>query len=150
SGAALATCWAPSTVLAPGRFSTTTGWPQSSLIFWPIMRARTSDGPPAGKGTTILIDLVGNASGRSCAAAGPIIKAETIANAIQRWVMAFLPSVELDAAVLDHLLPAPCLLADEGGKLIGRAGHGVIAGPLGLLPDRMIGQDLCHLGVDLL
>ena len=52
------------------------------------MRARTSEGPPAGKGTTILIDRVGNASGRSCAAAVSITSADTIASAIQRRVMA--------------------------------------------------------------
>ena len=52
------------------------------------MRARASEGPPAGKGTTILIDRVGNASGRSCAAAVSITSADTIASAIQRQVMA--------------------------------------------------------------
>jgi hypothetical protein len=59
------------------------------------MRARMSEGPPAGKGTTILIDRVGNASGRSCAAAVPIIKAEIIANVIQRRVMASFPQSNL-------------------------------------------------------
>jgi hypothetical protein len=75
------------TVLAPGRFSITTGWPQSSLIFWPIRRASTSEGPPAGNGTTILIDRLGKASGRSCAAAVPVNTANK-ASAIARGCMA--------------------------------------------------------------
>src|SRR5262249_40567023 len=87
SGAALATCWAASTVLAPGRFSTKTGWPQSSFIFWPIIRARTSEGPPAGNCTTILIARVGNASGRFWAAAVPAITADKIASAIEQRFM---------------------------------------------------------------
>src|SRR5947209_567248 len=47
----------------------TTGCPQSSDIFWPMRRVSTSEGPPAGKGTTILMERLGNASTASCAAA---------------------------------------------------------------------------------
>jgi hypothetical protein len=46
-------------VLAPGRLSTMTGWPQSSFIFCAMMRAAMSLGPPAGKGMTIWIGRVG-------------------------------------------------------------------------------------------
>src|SRR5260221_9109077 len=46
-----------------------------------------SVGPPAGNGTTILTGRVGKASGRSCAAAVPTIKAAEIASAIARRVI---------------------------------------------------------------
>ena len=46
-------------VLAPGRFSITTPWPQISASFWPTMRMLTSVGPPAGNGTTMLDRAVG-------------------------------------------------------------------------------------------
>jgi hypothetical protein len=46
-----ATCCAAIAVLPPGRFSTTTVCPQSSLSFWPTKRAITSAGPPGGNGT---------------------------------------------------------------------------------------------------
>src|SRR5262249_20502407 len=94
----------------PGRFSTTTGWPQSSLIFWPIMRARTSEGPPAGEGTTILIDRGGKAAGRSCAAAVPIIRAETIANALQRRGMESFSHSELQPLSLITFSQRPASL----------------------------------------
>src|SRR5262245_5359387 len=84
SGAAFTTDCAPSTVLAPGRFSITTGWPQSSVIRWPISRASTSDGPPAGNGTTMRIDRAGkfSVSWRSWAPA--TATADSHATAIQR------------------------------------------------------------------
>ena len=45
---------------APGRFSTTTCWP-SALVSWSaITRAKMSVDWPGGKGTTILIGLVGH------------------------------------------------------------------------------------------
>src|SRR5712692_8818814 len=56
-------------VLAPGRFSITTGWPQSSLIFWPMRRAMMSLGPPAGKGTIIRIGRLGKPADGSWAMA---------------------------------------------------------------------------------
>src|SRR5713101_989661 len=56
-------------VLAPGRFSITTGWPQSSLIFWPMRRAKMSLGPPAGKGTIIRIGRLGKPADGSWAMA---------------------------------------------------------------------------------
>src|SRR3954470_7508687 len=48
-------------VLAPGRLSTITGWPQSSVSFCPISRATGSVLPPAGKGTRMRIGLLGYA-----------------------------------------------------------------------------------------
>src|SRR5712691_8868070 len=72
SGGILATRAAAIAVLAPGWFSTTTGWPQTSLRRWATTRVRMSVGPPAGNGTTNLIERLGKASACSCAAAGDI------------------------------------------------------------------------------
>src|SRR5215472_17287084 len=58
-------------VLAPGRFSITTGCPQSWLMVWPIRRATMSLGPPAGKGTMIRIGRLGKLADGSSAAAAP-------------------------------------------------------------------------------
>src|ERR1044071_4698584 len=54
---------------APGRVSTTTVWPQFSVIFWPMTRAMMSVEPPGANGTIILIGLSGYLSA-DCAAAG--------------------------------------------------------------------------------
>jgi len=43
----------PILVPAPGRFSMTKGWPSRSDSHWPISRARMSNAPPGGTGTTI-------------------------------------------------------------------------------------------------
>src|SRR5688500_11032700 len=45
---------------APGLLSMTTGWPMPAASFSPTTRASTSVPPPAAKGTTILIGLVGS------------------------------------------------------------------------------------------
>src|SRR5258707_12687275 len=58
-------------VLPPGRFSITTGCPQSWLIVWPIRRATMSLGPTAGKGTIIRIGRLGKLAAGSSAAAAP-------------------------------------------------------------------------------
>jgi hypothetical protein len=58
---------------APGRFSTTPGWPHSSLIFCAKMRAWMSMPEPAACGTMILIGRLGK-SPASCAAA-PMLNA---------------------------------------------------------------------------
>src|SRR5262249_43585222 len=71
SGAAFAAACAPMMVLAPGRFSITTGCPQSWLMVWPIRRATMSLGPPAGKGTIIRIGRLGKLADCSSAAAPP-------------------------------------------------------------------------------
>ena len=50
----------PSWPLAPGRFSTTTGWPSGPAIFCATSRAQMSEVEPAVKGTTNVIGFVGN------------------------------------------------------------------------------------------
>src|SRR5262249_19667142 len=61
SGADFATRSVPTTVPAPGRFSTTTGWDQTSCIFAASRRPTMSVAPPGGKGTIMRTGLVGNA-----------------------------------------------------------------------------------------
>src|SRR5258708_25346764 len=58
-------------VLAPGRFSITTGCPQSWLMRCPITRARMSVGPPAGNGTMMRMGRLGNALAASAASSAP-------------------------------------------------------------------------------
>ena len=64
SGADFATICAPIAVLAPARFSITTGWLQRSLMRWPTKRAMRSVGPPGGNGTMMRIGAVGKISAR--------------------------------------------------------------------------------------
>src|SRR6218665_3788194 len=52
---------------APGRFSTTMGWPNPSAIFWATRPAELSVAPPGGKPRTKRIGRCGNS--RPCAAA---------------------------------------------------------------------------------
>jgi len=59
SGAALATWSAPMLPLAPGLFSTITGWPRRSESFGPTVRAMMSMPVPGVKGTTTLIGWLG-------------------------------------------------------------------------------------------
>src|SRR5260370_8216459 len=47
--------------LAPGLFSTTTGWPHFSLSFGPMTRARMSMPVPGENGTTSVTVRLGNA-----------------------------------------------------------------------------------------
>src|SRR2546425_1520090 len=61
SGGDFATRSVPTTVPAPGRFSTITGWPQTSCILPATRRPMMSVAPPGGKGTTMRTGLVGNA-----------------------------------------------------------------------------------------
>ena len=63
SGADFATIWAPIAVLAPARFSITTGWPQRSLMRWPTKRAMMSVGPPGGNGTMMRMARFGKSRG---------------------------------------------------------------------------------------
>src|SRR4051812_32635370 len=60
-------------VLAPGRFSITTPWPQISDSFCPTIRMLTSVGPPAGKGTTIFTGRLGKPCASFCAVAEPAV-----------------------------------------------------------------------------
>src|SRR5260221_9146384 len=59
SGAAFAASRAAIKPLAPGRFSTITGWPSASASLPPIWRARMSGELPAGEGTRMRIGLDG-------------------------------------------------------------------------------------------
>lgn len=47
---------------APGRGSTTNGWPQTSESFWLTLRARMSLAPPAALATIRVFLRVGNAA----------------------------------------------------------------------------------------
>ena len=49
----------PTTLPAPGRFSTITCWPHISVSFGPIVRASASVALPAPNGTMMRIGLVG-------------------------------------------------------------------------------------------
>src|SRR5438094_10562717 len=44
---------------APPRFSTSTGWPHFSLIFWAITRPRMSVVPPGAQGTIMRTGFAG-------------------------------------------------------------------------------------------
>src|SRR5215213_1541810 len=68
SGWARATASAPTTVAAPGRFSTSTGWPRPGAMRSASSRAMTSVEPPGGNGTTNVTGRSGNAF--CCATAG--------------------------------------------------------------------------------
>jgi hypothetical protein len=61
-GRALATNSVPMTPVAPALLSMVTGWPQLSVIFWPMRRASRSMAPPGEAGTTMVMGLVGKAS----------------------------------------------------------------------------------------
>src|SRR6266436_3656868 len=78
-------------VLAPGRFSITTGCPQSWLIVWPIRRATMSLGPPAGKGTIIRIGRLGKLADGSSAAATPDAEIARLAASRKRPARAIAP-----------------------------------------------------------
>ncbi|MNX67767.1 hypothetical protein D3C86_989130 [compost metagenome] len=70
---------------APGLFSTITGWPKVSDIFWPRILASTSLDPPGGSGTMIRIGLFGNVCARASwgnAAAAAV--AQIAANMVRR------------------------------------------------------------------
>src|SRR5712691_1240954 len=73
SGAARAVSRAAIMPLAPGRFSTITGWPRDSVSLAPICRARMSGELPAGEGTRMRIGF----EGKDCAAAVPANAART-------------------------------------------------------------------------
>src|SRR5687768_16675404 len=67
---------------APPRFSTSTGWPRRSDIFWPTSRATVSAKPPAANATTVRTGLAGYACASApdmpLAAAMPAIAAATL------------------------------------------------------------------------
>src|SRR5260370_35500545 len=90
-------------VLAPGRFSITTGCPQSWLMVWPIRRATMSLGPPAGKGTILRIGRWGKLADGASAAAAPDAKIARLAAGRKRTARAIAPPG-------DFLLSAPAIL----------------------------------------
>jgi len=59
SAGARTTASAPSMPLAPGLFSTTTGWPSETRSFSARSRAIVSTPPPGEKGTTMVMGLLG-------------------------------------------------------------------------------------------
>ena len=59
SGAARATALAPMVPLAPGRFSTSTGWPSRSARRAAILRRAMSGPPPAGRPSTTVTGRLG-------------------------------------------------------------------------------------------
>ncbi len=65
SGGAVFTAMVPITPLAPGRLSTTTGWPVRSSTCRPISRAVMSPEPPGAKGTMMRTGRVGQACARA-------------------------------------------------------------------------------------
>src|SRR5882762_10541105 len=73
SAAALTVSRAAIMPLAPGRFSTITGWPRDCVSLAPICRARMSGELPAGEGTRMRIGFEGN----DCAAAVAVNAART-------------------------------------------------------------------------
>src|SRR4051812_7275642 len=60
--------------LAPGLFSTITGWPACASTYWPKVRAVISPEPPGPKGTTILTGFEGQTWRADCAAASELAK----------------------------------------------------------------------------
>ena len=94
SGSAVTAAFSPTVLPPPGRFSMMI-WPRLGESFWPISRAMTSIGPPAGNGTMIRTCRVGY---RSCAAAGAIERGEqpaiaASASTIRIKATAFMPHV---------------------------------------------------------
>jgi hypothetical protein len=69
SGALRATNSVPIAPEAPGRFSTTNGWPNTELRWGAMTRAITSLLPPAPDATMILIGRAGQVSARAVATA---------------------------------------------------------------------------------
>src|SRR3954462_5371098 len=118
SGALFATASTPMLPPAPGRFSTTTGWPRRSDIGTAMLRATRSALPPGGKLTMKRIGFDGH-----CAWAAP---ASAISSRKTGKVPIFqkqeqpLFFLALDAARLDHALPARDLFLDALGHLLGR------------------------------
>src|SRR4051812_32013834 len=118
SGADFATICAPIAVLAPARFSITTGWPQCSLMRWPTKRAMRSVGPPGGNGTLMRIGRLGKlvaAAASGCAAAGTTTAANAIAASAKRSMLCSL--VQLHSDRLYHLLTGFGLRLDERAEL---------------------------------
>src|SRR6185503_10949286 len=109
---------------APGRLSITTGCPHFSVSLGPISRARMSEVPPGGNGTTMRIGLAGKlCAGAGCANAKTASAAAFNARARAGFMTVFswsgrvgvfpaaMSLVKREAGVLDELCPAVLLLA---------------------------------------
>src|SRR3954452_15865585 len=124
SGAAFATICAPIAVLAPARFSITTGWPQCSLMRWPTKRAMRSVGPPGGNGTMMRIGRLGKfaaALESDCAATGADAAMNATNASTKRSTLRTL--VELHADRLDPLRAGFGLRLDKGAELFRALAH---------------------------
>src|SRR5712691_11616576 len=115
--------------LAPGRFSTSTGWPSRSVIFGPIRRAMMSVVLPGGNGTMILIGFEGQDCA-SAAAANP--RANAASTTTRSCLILALPIrfrqiIILRAAIAAVIsararrAPAPLLRRNDGQKQEGPA-----------------------------
>src|SRR5262245_2435698 len=103
-------------VAAPGRFSTTTGWPRTSGSLDAIRRATMSVPPPGVNPTTSRIGR----PGYGCASAAALQSAMTAATSRVHPVAA-IRSFHLRAGLLDHLAPAGDFALQELAELLRRA-----------------------------
>src|SRR5262245_54263382 len=109
---------------APPRLSTTTCWPQDSVILCATRRAMVSVAAPGANGTTMRIGRVGYCASAACAAA----PGRNSAAASARLVVVFMfpshhSSLRRDLGVLHDLRVARRLGLDEGRELLRRAGE---------------------------
>src|SRR6266436_5512835 len=119
SGGDVASACDATTPPAPGRFSTTTVWPQCRETTSPSVRVRMSTPPPAAYGTKICTGLDGNSD---CAdATPPAANIATAAAAIRNH----LPMAALPILLLRLLLQVSIAMASPSG-----AGHGNCQGML--------------------
>src|SRR5262245_10639888 len=102
---------------APGRFSTTTGWPSCVCSRSPSARAMTSVALPGVKATMMRSGL----EGQACAAAGPAAASSSVpsTHSNPRLISLLLIfSVGLDADVSYQLTVALVVAADERSEIL--------------------------------
>src|SRR3979411_2880833 len=144
-------------VLAPGRLSMMTGWPQASVIFCPIRRDTRSLGPPAGNGTTIWIGRLGkdDASGPWAAApeSASVPASAPVSAIIASWACRFVTISPQRRHVVGDRHP-PEQAAHIGGKT-GARGVGAavvpdqdVADPPSVLIDQLAVLDMVAQLVD--
>src|SRR5262249_23009487 len=106
-------------VSAPGRFSITTGWPQSSLIFWAMTRERMSVGPPAGNGTTMRMVRLGKVGDCASDSVTPASASPSVPRALRpmrsQRLMTSLRSLHPQPDLLRQRRPVGILVSDELG-----------------------------------
>src|SRR5450759_5174869 len=110
-------------VEAPGRLSTTTLCPMTSVIFWPSTRTTTSTMPPGGTGTITRTDLLGYDWATACCAKMPKNTAKP--KLIKRMISSRLFDLEIER--LDHLAPLRCFGLDVLCEFFGRIADGLRA-----------------------